>query len=176
MTASGALLTLALPEHEGRLLAAHLDRLSSWDPSGHVRVVARGSAVGVYAAPPMRVISFVALPLREALPSEIDVSARIAEVRSGVQPGAGVTELRLPEPAVGSPGLAILPPAYENFAQAREQGDYFGAIGAFRAPAWPIKLAVVVGLALTAVSLLGLAWHDLRGALRRRASARAEAR
>ena len=29
-----------------------------------MRVVARGGAVGVYAAPPMRVISFVALPLR----------------------------------------------------------------------------------------------------------------
>lgn len=111
MTASSALLTLALPEHEGRLLAAHLDRLSSWDPAGHVRVVARGSAVGVYAAPPMRVISFVALPLRETLLAEIDVSARIAEVRSGVQRGAGVTQLHLPDPAVGSPGLAILPPA-----------------------------------------------------------------
>ncbi len=71
--------------------------------------------------------------------------------------------------------LAILQPAYENFAQALEQGDYYGAIGAFRAPAWPIKLAVVAGLALTALSLLGLAWHDLRGALRRRAAARAGA-
>lgn len=68
--------------------------------------------------------------------------------------------------------LAILAPAYDNFAQALEQGEYFGAIGAFRAPMWPIKLAVFVGLAMTAVSLLGLAWHDLRSGLRRRAVAR----
>lgn len=111
MSASSALMTLALPAHEGSLLAAHLDRLSSWDPSGHVRLVARGSAVGVYAAPPMRVISFVALPLRERVADEVDVSARIGEVRSGLIVSAGVAEFRLPEPAVGSPGLAMLPPA-----------------------------------------------------------------
>jgi hypothetical protein len=111
MATSSALTTLALPEHEGRLLAAHLDRLAAWDPAGHVRVVARGSAVGVYAAPPMRVISFVALPLREPVVDEVDVSARIGDVRAGLVTTAGVTDMRLPEPAVGSPGLAMLPPS-----------------------------------------------------------------
>lgn len=111
MTTSSALTTLALPEHEGRLLSAHLDRLASWDPSGHVRVIARANAVGVYAAPPMRVISFVALPLRESVADEIDVSARIVDVRAGLATTPGVAEWRLPEPAVGSPGLALLPPA-----------------------------------------------------------------
>jgi TRAP-type C4-dicarboxylate transport system permease small subunit len=72
--------------------------------------------------------------------------------------------------------LAILAPSYGNFSQALEQGEYFGAIGAFRAPMWPIKLAVFVGLAMTAVSLLGLAWHDLRSGLARRAAARAQTR
>lgn len=110
MTTSSALTTLALPEHEGRLLSAHLDRLASWDPSGHVRVIARANAVGVYAAPPMRVISFVALPLRESVADEIDVSARIVDVRAGLATTPGVAEWRLPEPAVGSPGLALLPP------------------------------------------------------------------
>ena len=111
MATSSALTTLALPEHEGRLLAAHLDRLAAWDPAGHVRVVACGSAVGVYAAPPMRVISFVALPLREPVVDEVDVSARIGDVRAGLVTTAGVTDMRLPEPAVGSPGLAMLPPS-----------------------------------------------------------------
>jgi len=111
MTTSSALLTLALPAHEGRLLAAHLDRLASWDPMGHVRIVARAGAIGVYAAPPMRVISFFALPLRDPVTEEVDVSARTAQVRQGLEATAGATELCLPEPAVGSPGLAMLPPA-----------------------------------------------------------------
>lgn len=111
MATSSALTVLGLPGHEGRLLTAHLDRLAAWDPSGHVRVVARGGAVGVYAAPPMRVISFVALPLREPITDDVDVSARISDVRSGLVTDAGVTDLRLPEPAVGSPGLAMLPPS-----------------------------------------------------------------
>ena len=111
MSTSSALAALALPEHEGRLLAAHLDRLAAWDPAGHVRVVARGGAVGVYAAPPMRVISFVALPLRVPAVDDIDVSARIADVRTGLRTESGVTDLLLPEPAVGSPGLAMLPPS-----------------------------------------------------------------
>jgi hypothetical protein len=111
MATSSALVTLALPAHEGRLLAAHLDRLISWDATGHVRVVARGQAVGVYAAPPMGVISFVALPLREQVGDQLDVSARTREVRDGLDATAAQAHWRLPETAVGSPGLAVLPPA-----------------------------------------------------------------
>jgi hypothetical protein len=59
----------------------------------------------------MRIISFVALPLRVPVVDDVDVSARIADVRTGLQTESGMTDLRLPEPAVGSPGLAILPPA-----------------------------------------------------------------
>ena len=111
MATSSAVVTLALPEHEGRLLDAHLGRLANWDPTGHVRVLARGRAIGVYAAPPMRVISFVALPLRESIEGELDVSARIGDLRVGLDTSPGHSELQLPEPAVGSPGLALLPPA-----------------------------------------------------------------
>jgi hypothetical protein len=59
----------------------------------------------------MRVISFVALPLRVPAVDDIDVSARIADVRTGLRSDSGVTDLLLPEPAVGSPGLAMLPPS-----------------------------------------------------------------
>lgn len=110
MATSSAVASLALPGHEARLLGAHLDRLTAWDPSGHVRVVARGAAIGVYAAPPMRVISFVALPLRSPVAEEIDVSARTVDIRAGLLTEGDAT-LLLPEPAVGSPGLALLPPA-----------------------------------------------------------------
>ncbi len=110
VTTSSAVASLALPEHEARLLGAHLDRLLAWDASGHVRVVARGAAIGVYAAPPMRVISFVALPLRSPVAEDIDVSARTSDIRGGLVT-TGSPELRLPEPAVGSPGLAVLPPS-----------------------------------------------------------------
>jgi hypothetical protein len=108
---SSALVTLALPTHEGRLLGAHLDRLASWDSAGHVRVLARGSALGIYAAPPMRVISFVALPLLNPVDAELDVSARISEVREGLEATSSRADLQLPSPAIGSPGLAVLPPA-----------------------------------------------------------------
>lgn len=110
MTATSAVAALDLPQHEARLLAAHLDRLVAWDPAGHVRVVARGSAIGIYGAPPMRVISFVALPLRSALGEEIDVSARTVDLRAGLSSDP-TPSLALPEPAVGSPGLAVLPPS-----------------------------------------------------------------
>lgn len=109
VTTSSALGTLSLPEHEARLLGAHLDRLIAWDSDGHVRVVARGAAVGVYATPPMRVISFVALPLRAPVPAEVDVSGLARDIRAGLVMSS-VAELALPEPAIGSPGLAILPP------------------------------------------------------------------
>jgi penicillin-binding protein 1C len=59
----------------------------------------------------MRVIGFVALPLREPVVAEIDVSARTADIRSGLVPAGADTELILPDPAVGSPGLAMLPPS-----------------------------------------------------------------
>lgn len=110
MTTSSAVASLALPEHEARLLAAHLDRLMAWEAGGHVRVVARGGAIGVYAAPPMRIISFVALPLRAPVAEEVDVSALTSDIRLALTT-TGSPELRLPEPAVGAPGLAVLPPS-----------------------------------------------------------------
>ena len=109
MSARGAVVSLALPGHEGRLLASHLDRLASWDASGSVRIVARGSAVGVYAAPPMRVLSFVALPLTEPLSEGIDVTVTVPGARAGITSDSSVALLRMPEPVLGDPALAVLP-------------------------------------------------------------------
>ena len=109
MSTPGVAVSLALPGHEGRLLASHLDRLASWDPSGSVRIVARGSAVGAYAAPPMRVLSFVALPLTEPLAEGIDVTVTVAGARAGFTSDSSVALLRMPEPVLGDPALAVLP-------------------------------------------------------------------
>lgn len=109
MSAQGAVVSLALPGHEGRLLSSHLDRLASWDPSGSVRIVARGSAVGVYAAPPMRILSFVALPLSEPVTEGIDITATVADARAGITSDSNVALLRIPNSVLGDPALAVLP-------------------------------------------------------------------
>ena len=102
---------LRLPSHEGRLLSAHLDRLSGWKPATIVRVVARARALGVYAAPPMEVISFVALPLTEPVEGEVDITARATDLRRGLVEVGQSVELTLPGSIVGDSSLAVLPPA-----------------------------------------------------------------
>lgn len=111
MSAAGVDVSLALPVHEGRLLVAHLDRLAAWEPTGAVRIVARGRAIGVYAAPPMKVLSFVALPLTDAVGDDVDITSSIADARAALETGGSGACLRLPEPVLGSPALAMLPPS-----------------------------------------------------------------
>ncbi len=64
--------------------------------------------------------------------------------------------------------LAIIGPAYFNFIESYEMGEYIGALGAFRSPMWPIKLIVVFGLAITAICLLMLVFKDIKSGLSRR--------
>lgn len=111
MSRLGVDVSLALPAHEGRLLVAHLDRLAAWEPTGAVRIVARGRAIGIYAAPPMKVLSLVALPLTDPVTGDIDITASIADARSSLDTEPSGTRLRLPDPVLGSPALAMLPPS-----------------------------------------------------------------
>ena len=53
--------------------------------------------------------------------------------------------------------LASLPP----FIEAVQIGDYVGAIGDFTAPTWPIKLLILLGSAMTALTFLMLAVVDI---------------
>lgn len=110
MSAARVDVSLALPAHEGRLLVAHLDRLAAWEPTGSLRIVARGRAIGIYAAPPMKVLSFVALPLTEPVVEEIDVTTSIVDARGALDAHSASARLRLPDPVLGSPVLAVLPP------------------------------------------------------------------
>jgi TRAP-type C4-dicarboxylate transport system permease small subunit len=64
--------------------------------------------------------------------------------------------------------LAITGPAYFNFLESYEMGDYIGALGSFRSPMWPIKLIVFFGLAVTAICLLMLIFKDIKSGFSRR--------
>ena len=64
--------------------------------------------------------------------------------------------------------LAIIGPAYFNFLESYEMGDYIGALGSFRSPMWPIKLIVFFGFAVTAICLLMLIFKDIKSGFSRR--------
>jgi len=108
MTEHPATTTLALPPHEGRLLTAHLDRLAAWDPRTPVRIVARARALGIYSAPPMEVLAFVALPLAESVEGELDSTTLAADLRAAIDDTGRVT---VPPVILGDPALAVLPPS-----------------------------------------------------------------
>lgn len=108
---SGALL---LGDREARLLHAHLQRHRRWNDAAQVRVVVSVTegtpAIGVYAAPPMGVVSFVQLPLAGVAGAATDVTVPAREI--GFEPQAsGLTELSLPPTGPGIAELAVLPPA-----------------------------------------------------------------
>lgn len=107
---TGAIL---LGERESRLLDAHLQRHRRWNDAAHVRVVVsvmeNSSRVGVYAAPPMGVISYVRLPLAGAGATSIDATIAARDIAFAPQ-GQGLTELVLPVSGPGKPELAMLPP------------------------------------------------------------------
>ena len=63
---------------------------------------------------------------------------------------------------------AIIEPAYFNFVESYEMGEYIGALGTFRSPMWPIKFIVVFGLATTAICLSMLVFKDIKSGLSRR--------
>ena len=108
MSEQAAPTALQLPPHEGRLLTAHLDRLSTWDARTPVRIVARARALGVYSAPPMEVVAFVALPLAEPVEGELDSTTYAADLRANVDDQG---RLAVPPVVIGDAALAVLPPS-----------------------------------------------------------------
>ena len=105
---------ILLAEREARLLDGHLGRHRRWNDAAQVRIVIddeQGSArIGVYAAPPMGVVSFVQLPLAVGGAPLADV--RVAARDIVFEPQApGVVRVHLPQSGTGIPELAVLPPA-----------------------------------------------------------------
>ena len=112
-TAAAPTGAILLGERETRLLDAHLQRHRRWNDAAHVRVVisgADGSArIGVYAAPPMGVISYVQLPLASSLVTSADSTVTARDIAFEPQ-GQGLTSLLLPVSGPGKPELAVMPP------------------------------------------------------------------
>ena len=102
---------LTMATHEGRLLSAHLGRLCGWDPNVLVRAQGRGGVIGVYSAPPMDVLSFVALPLTGEHVPEFDVTVAASTLRQAMRDLGDRVEIPIPDSVVGNEALAVLPPA-----------------------------------------------------------------
>ena len=99
---------------EARLVAAYAQRQHSWDPATPARLVSSERALGIYTAPPMNVLAFLAMPWQGEEGLDVTVSlASVVDVMTAAAAGSG-------EVAVGSlvpaaPGaaalLAALPPS-----------------------------------------------------------------
>jgi TRAP-type mannitol/chloroaromatic compound transport system permease small subunit len=69
---------------------------------------------------------------------------------------------------VGAAMMAILCLAiWPELRRTWELGDYYGALGDFTVPLWPVRLIMVAGCALTALTYLFLAAADARAAFAR---------
>lgn len=101
---------------EAVFVAAHLRRLLSWDERTAVRIQVRGQSLGLFASPPLGVMSLIAVPVTDAL--DVDgldrvVSAgRLRDVLGDVARLSAAQEIpvRIPDAVLGPPSLAMLPP------------------------------------------------------------------
>lgn len=66
--------------------------------------------------------------------------------------------------------LVILWASWEPLAESVRIREYVGAIGAFQAPVWPVRLITLLGLGMTALCYGLLAAADLRRMATRRAA------
>lgn len=100
---SAGRVTLAAPEVAAEL-TSYLARLRRLDDACVLRLVVRGSALGVFACPPMQVIAFRAFPLADGGGQVLDVTVRADQIRTQ---GAGlVVPSVVPTPA----WAGVLPP------------------------------------------------------------------
>lgn len=65
----------------------------------------------------------------------------------------------------------ILWAAWEPLVESIRIQEYVGAMGDFTAPVWPVRLIMLVGMAVTLMTFVLLAWLDVRRLLRRREGA-----
>lgn len=100
--------SLGLPEREARLLQSHLARQLRWNARATVRLIIETDRLGVFAAPPTGVLSYVQLPLVGSA-ATADMTIPAAQMGFG-EPEAGAVTLMLPDPVPGTADLAVLPP------------------------------------------------------------------
>ncbi len=78
--------------------------------------------------------------------------------------------------ALGTALMAVmLWAAWPQFLDVARVGEYVGALGDFTAPLWPVRLLIVLGLGLTALTFAIMALAQGRRAWRLRQGARAQA-
>ena len=56
----------------------------------------------------------------------------------------------------------ILWASWEPLVESVRIQEYVGAVGDFTAPVWPVRVIMLIGMAVTLVTFLLLAWLDLR--------------
>lgn len=99
---------------EARFLAAFGQRLQKWDAATPVRLVTSPSALGVYAAPPMQVLSFIAVPL--AYPYAVDRTVTLQSFIAAMDAAttaedAWSRDVFTDAPASAAQAIAVLPPS-----------------------------------------------------------------
>ncbi len=103
---------LALGATESRLLQSHCERLLRWDPRATARLVTEDNKLGLYAAPPLGVLTYICLPLARSSEHPIDSTIPVPQILKLLQENsteAGV-EFTLPDSIPGIAELAVLPP------------------------------------------------------------------
>jgi hypothetical protein len=99
---------------EARLISAYAQRQQTWDPTTPARLVSSERALGVYTAPPMQVIAFLAMPWQGDEGIDLSVTlGSVIDVMDAAAAGSGEVALEslVPAPPGGAALIATLPPA-----------------------------------------------------------------
>jgi hypothetical protein len=108
--------TIRLAEPESRALEAFCRRQLRWDAALPARIVTAEQAVGMFTAPPLGVLAFVAVPTAEPVESSVDRTVRLADWADLLE-GSGGSDLDpegLAEAMVSitsGPSVRALPPS-----------------------------------------------------------------
>lgn len=105
---------ITLGAHEARVMAAFARRQLAIEAALAARVIGTDRAVGVYTAPPMDVMAFLALPATNA--PDVDMTVTLASLADALEAAAATGEgldlgLTDPAPASWAGGVSMLPPA-----------------------------------------------------------------
>ena len=105
---------ITLGAHEARVMAAFARRQLAIEAALAARVIGADRAVGVYTAPPMDVMAFLALPARNA--PDVDMTVTLSSLADALEAAAATGEgldlgLTDPAPASWASGVSMLPPA-----------------------------------------------------------------
>jgi hypothetical protein len=105
---------ITLGAHEARVMAAFARRQLAIEAALAARVIGTDRAVGVYTAPPMDVMAFLALPATNA--PDVDMTVTLASLADALEAAAATGEgldlgITDPAPASWAGGVSMLPPA-----------------------------------------------------------------